>query len=256
MKIYKLGKNTAKMKSKTLQIEDFLNLSTLPTPPAAFDWSMIKDKSLIYGMDGNDNYSDCVFASACHQIGTWTGNTGSELIATATDALAAYSTFTGFKTDDPSTDNGANMLDTATMWRTNQIFKHKIKAFAALNLKRLDLVAAAMFLFGGAWIGWAMPKAWQGADTWDISLTGSVKGDWTPGSWGGHATHQPAYSPKLMGNKSWTENVPATIPAFETYAEEGYVLISEDTWETLTGNRCPAGVDGAALQAALTRVTA
>ena len=255
MRIYRLGKNAVKKKPKTLQMGDFLNLSVLPAPPAAFDWSMARGKPLIYGMDGNDDHEDCVFSSACHQIGTWTGNTGDEQIATDSDALAAYTDFAGFDPKNPATDSGANMLATATMWRIKPIFGHRIKAFAALDLKRLDLVAAAMFLFGGAWIGWAMPKAWQGADVWDTSPSGIVTGDWAPNTWGGHATHTPACSPKLLGTITWQENVPVTIPAFEAYAEEGYVLISEDTWETLTGDRCPAGVDGAALQAALARVT-
>ena len=256
MQIYKLGKNAVKKKKKTLQIADFLNLSVLPAIPAAFDWSMVKGKSLIYGMDGNDKHADCIFASACHGIGTWSGNTGTELIATEKDALAAYTDFAGFDPNNPATDSGANMLDTATLWRYKPICGRKIVAFAAVDLKRLDLVAAAMFLFGGMWIGWALPKAWQGADTWDVSPTGSLSGDWAPWSWGGHATHGPAISPKLLGIKSWTANVPATIPAFEAYAEEGYVLLSEDTWEILDGDRCPSGVDSAALQAALIQVTA
>ena len=254
MKIHKLGKNAPKIKAKTLQLHDFLNLSVLPTPPAAFDWSMVKGKSLVYGMDGNDDYGDCVFASSCHHIGTWTGNTSTEQIATEKDALAAYSIFTGFNPDDPSTDQGANMLDVATRWRNTPIFGHMIKAFAAVDLKRLDLVAAAMFLFGGVWIGWSLPKAWQGADSWTMSPGGILTGDWAPGSWGGHATHTPACSPKLLGTKTWQEDMPVEIPAFEAYAEEGYVLISTDTWECLTGDQCPAGVDGAALQAALAQV--
>ena len=254
MKIYKLGKNAPKIKAKTLQIHDFLNLSVLPTPPAAFDWSMVKGKPLVYGMDGNDDYGDCVFASSCHHIGTWTGNTSTEQIATEKDALAAYSIFTGFNPDDPSTDQGANMLDVATRWRNTPIFNHKIKAFAAVDLTRLDLVAAAMNLFGGVWIGWSLPKAWQGADSWTMSPGGILTGDWAPGSWGGHATHMPAFSPKLLSAKTWQEDMPVEIPAFEAYAEEGYALISTDTWECLTGDQCPAGVDGAALQAALAQV--
>jgi len=254
MKIYGLGKNARKIKAKTLQIHDFLNLSVLPAPPAAFDWSMVAGTPLVYGMDGNDTYSDCVFASACHHIGTWSGNTSSELIATAADALAAYGAFTGFVQGDPSTDQGANMLDVATAWRTRPIFNHEIAAFAAVDLKRMDLVAAAMYLFGGLWIGWSLPLAWQGADEWDVSPSGILTGNWAPGSWGGHATHVPACSPRLLGAKTWQENMPVTIPAFEAYAEEGYALISTDTWETLMGNKCPAGVDGAALQAALAQV--
>jgi hypothetical protein len=49
--------------------------------------------------------------------------------------------------------------------------------------------------------------------------------------------------------------MPATIPAFEAYADECYALISKDMWLSLTGDRCPAGVDGAALQAAFSQVT-
>ena len=63
MKIYRLGKHAPTLKKKTLKIGDFLNLSVLPTPPAAFDWSMIKSKPLIYGMDGNDQYG-------CHDAAT------------------------------------------------------------------------------------------------------------------------------------------------------------------------------------------
>jgi hypothetical protein len=254
MQIYKLGKNEKKVKLKTLQIHDFMNLSVMPAPPAAFDWSMVRGKPLFYGMDGNDKYGDCPFVSACHQIGTWTGNTGIEQVATEKDALDAYGRFVGFDPTKPETDNGANMLDTATRWRIEPIFNRKIAAFASVDLKRLDLVASAMFAFGGLWIGWRLPKAWQGADVWDISPTGSTEGDWKPNSWGGHATHGPALSPKLMGVETWQKHMPVTVPAFEAYADEGYVLISTDTWACLTGNDCPAGVDGAALQAALAQI--
>ena len=256
MNIHPLGKHAPTLKKKTLQIGDFLNLSVLPTPPAAFDWSMIKGKPLIYGMDGNENFGDCVFASACHHIGTWSGNTGDEQIATEADALGAYGRFTGFKQSDPSTDNGASMVLTATQWRTQPIFNHTIAAFASVDLKRLDLVAAAAYLFGGLWIGWQLPKAWQGANSWDVPSNKSLTGDWAPNSWGGHATHMPAFSPRLLGIKTWQQDMQATIPAFTAYADEAYALISKDIWLRLTGDRCPAGVDGAALQSALSQVTA
>jgi hypothetical protein len=255
MLIHRLGKHAPTIKPKTLRISDFLNLSVLPTPPAAFDWSQPADKQLAYGMDGNDKWGDCVFASGCHHIGTWTGNTGTEQIATAADALDAYGRFTGWKPSDPSTDRGASMLLTATRWRNEPIFGHTIAAFASVDIHRLDLVAAATYLFGGLWIGWSLPSAWQGADAWEASPGGILTGRWAPGSWGGHATHSPAHSPRLIDIVTWQSHVPATIPAFEAYADEAYVLISTDTWACLTGDRCPAGVDGAALRAALSLVT-
>ena len=255
MLIHPLGKLTPTIKPKTLMISDFLNLSVLPTPPAAFDWSQPSGRQLAYGMDGNDRFGCCVFASACHHIGTWSGNTGEEQIATEADALGAYGRFTGFSQSDPSTDRGASMLLTATQWRTQPIFGHRIAAFASVDIHRLDLVAAASYLFGGLWVGWSLPKTWRGADMWDVSPGGVVTGDWAPGSWGGHATHAPSYSPSLIDVVTWQSHIPATIPAFETYADEAYALISLDTWSCLTGDRCPAGVDGSALQAALAQVT-
>ena len=84
----------------------------------------------------------------------------------------------------------------------------------------------------------------------------SLTGDWAPNSWGGHATHMPAFSPRLLGIKTWQQDMPATIPAVTAYADEAYALISKDVWLRLTGDRCPAGVDGAALQSALSQVTA
>jgi predicted oxidoreductase (fatty acid repression mutant protein) len=66
----------------------------------------------------------------------------------------------------------------------------------------------------------------------------------------------PAFSPRLLGIKTWQEDMPATIPAFTSYADECYALISRDVWLRLTDDRCPAGVDGMALQSALSLVTA
>lgn len=254
MQIYKLGKNAPKWDPRTLKLTDFVNLSTLPQVPAAFDWSMKNGVPLVYPMLGNDKYGDCVFASACHEIGTWTGQTGTEYVASEQNALEAYQAFTGFDPETGDNDNGANMLDTAMCWRTQPIAGHTIAAFASVDLKRPDLVAAACNLFGGLWTGWALPTAWQGADEWTTGP--SVSGQWTPGSWGGHAVHLALISPAMLGVKTWASNMPVTLAAFSTYCEEAYALISRDCWEMLTGDRCPSGVDGAALQAALKAVTA
>jgi len=254
MQIHKLGRNPSKFDPRNLKLADFINLSTLPAIPAAFDWGMKNGVPLVYGMDGNDQYGDCVFASACHQIGTWTGQTGTEQVATAADAEAAYTAFTGFNPSDPSTDNGADMLTVATGWRTKPIFNHTIAAFAQVDIKRPDLIAAAANLFGGVWTGWGLPTAWQGADEWTTGP--STDGQWAVGSWGGHAVHLKLVSPALLGVVTWGNVMPVTPAALATYCQEIFALISVDCWETLTGNSCPSGVDGAALQAALTQVTA
>ena len=228
--------------ARCVQAHDILNLSTLPATPAAFDWSQKNGANLTYPMLGNDRYGDCVFASACHLIGTWTGQTGTQEAITDAEALDAYSRFTGFDPRNPSSDGGANMLDVAKRWAKGEaIAGHVLKAFVAVDTKRLDLVAAAENLFGGLWTGWALPLAWQGADEWQAGP--STQGQWAPNSWGGHAVSKLLFSPAMYGVKTWTQNMPVTPAAFDTYCGEAYALISQDMWAQLTGGRCPAGVD-------------
>jgi hypothetical protein len=252
MNVFKLGKHPVDLAhlAKMPKIENYLNLSVLPSIPAAFDWSMRDGVPFEYGMDGNDLYGDCPFASACHQIGTWTGQNGTEVVATEEDALDAYARFTGFRRDDPSTDNGANMLQVALQWRTKPIMGRTIKAFATVDMRRPDLVAAAANLFGGVWAGWALPTAWQGADEWQTGP--NTSGQWAPGSWGYHATHMMLASPAMFGLKTWGQHMCVSPKALATYSDEGYVLTC-DAW--LTDGRCPAGVDGEALAADLKLVT-
>ena len=225
-----------------VQAHDILNLSVLPATPAGFDWSQRDGADLVYPMLGNDQYGDCVFASACHQIGTWTGQTGVEQDLQEADALDAYTRFAGFNPADPSTDGGAVMLDVGNRWKNGEpIAGHVLRALVAINPKRLDLMAAAANLFGGLWTGWALPTAWQGAEEWTTGP--GTTGQWAPGSWGGHAVHAALFSPAMIGIKTWTENMPVTPSAVATYCEEAYALISQDMWTKLTGGNCPAGVD-------------
>jgi hypothetical protein len=248
MDIFKLGKHPADPARLAAmpKLADYVNLSTLPPIPSAFDWSMRDGVPLEYGMNGNDRFPDCVFASACHQVGTWTGQTGTEQVGTDADALDAYARFTGNSPTDPTNDAGASMLVTATQWQTMPIMGRTIKAFAVVDMKRPDLVAAAANLFGGVWVGWALPAAWQGADEW---MTGpSASGQWAPGSWGYHATHLSLVSPAMLGIKTWGQHMCVTPGTLATYSDEGYVLTC-DAW--LVDGRCPAGVDGESLAADL-----
>jgi len=254
MLIHQLGKHPVRHDSRTLKLADFVNLSTLPSVPAAFDWSMREGQPFDYPMLGNNRYGDCVFASACHQVISWTGQTSVPQSIAESDALAAYADFAGFNPADPSTDNGANMLDVAKKWQTTPIAGRKIAAFVAVDMKRPDLIAAACNLFGGLWTGWSLPTAWQGADEWTSGP--SQSGQWAPGSWGGHAVHLCLISPAMLGVKTWGQHMCVTPAAFAAYCEEAYALISVDTWLTLVGNRCPSGIDGPGLEAALSQVTA
>ena len=140
--------------ARCIQAHDILNLSTIPSLPAAFDWSQKDGADLTYGMFGNDLYGDCVFASACHQILTWSGQTDVEEAIAEADALDAYRRFTGFDPVTGANDEGAVMLDVAKRWaKGEKIAGHVLKAFVAVDQTRLALVDAVCTLFGGIWTG-------------------------------------------------------------------------------------------------------
>lgn len=252
----KFGRLPAKNDPRTLRLANFVGgVGPLPTAPAAFDWSQKEGVYLDYPVLGNDRYGDCVFASACHCIGTWTGQTGVEQPLLERDALNAYREFTGFREDDPSTDKGAYMLDTVKEWRTHPIAGHTIKAFALVNPSDTKLLTIAANHFGGLWTGWGLPAAWANEnELWTVGP--GVGGQWAPWSLGGHAMHVVAVSPMGVVVRTWGGLRVITWAAFRVYCDEAFALISHDMWAVLQSDRCPSGIDAAGLDAALERLAA
>lgn len=104
--------------ARCVQARDVLNLSTLPSRPAARDWGMVAGVDVPYQMWLNDQLSNCVIASMLGQMTTWAAQTGTPFLATDADALAGYEKFGGYVPGDPSTDNGVVMLDVAQRLRS------------------------------------------------------------------------------------------------------------------------------------------
>jgi len=244
--VYKLGRlphDPAKV-ARCLQAHDVLNLSTLPSRPAARDWSQKDGVNTIYQMFGNDYLSDCVIASLLDEFLTWARQTGAAFNPTLQDALDGYQKFGGWDPNNSAaTDNGCVMLDVVTAVQKQQLAGQTVRGFVHVDPKNLDLLAAALEFFGGLWMGWDLPIAWQQADVWDVSPAGLTTGDWAPASWGRHATHAPLWSPGMAGLITWAEHRPFALEAAPAYCSEAYALVSDELWAVLTSGRCPAGVD-------------
>jgi hypothetical protein len=228
-----------------LQAHDVLDLSTLlPARPAARDWSQKSGVDTTYQMFGNDSLGDCVIASLLDQLLTWAGQTGALFLPTLQDALDGYQKFGGWDPNNSkATDNGCVMLDVVTRLQEETLAGQKIRGFVHVNPKSPELLAAALEFFGGLWMGWDLPIAWQSAGVWGTSPNGSTSGDWAPASWGRHATHVPLWSPGMAGLITWTEHQPFTLDAAPAYCSEAYALVSDELWAILTSGQCPAGVD-------------
>jgi hypothetical protein len=243
---YQLGRNPhdPSRVARCAQAHDILNLSSLPARPAARDWSQRGGVDTAYQMFGNDRLGDCVIASLLDEFLTWSGQTGADFQPSEQDALDGYQKFGGW---DPSnsaaTDNGCVMLDVVSRIVKEPLAGQTIRAFVHVDPKNLELMAAALEFFGGLWLGWDLPLAWQGADVWGVSPAGSTSGAWAPRSWGGHATHAPLWSPGMGGLITWCAHQPFELEALPAYCSEAYALVSDHLWAVLQSSRCPAGVD-------------
>lgn len=244
--LVRLGRHPANLArvAAHVQAKDVIDLSRLPARPAARDWSMIDGQPIAYPMFGNDSLGDCVFASLGHSQLTQSANSGVEVAITDNDIVDAYRRLGGYVPGDPSTDNGANMLEVGLACHAGTpVAGRTIAAIVAVNPKDDDMMAAASESLGGLWLGWDLPLAWRDADIWDVAPDGSTSGDWAPRSWGGHATSAPAYSPALNGLVTWTENRPFTPAGAHRYCEEAYGIFWADLWTRLEGGLCPSGLD-------------
>src|SRR5947209_1368719 len=239
----KLGKQRPRHDPRTLQLADYLDSTVLPSPPPERDWGG-KIASDAWGMMRNDTVGDCTCAAAGHQVQDWTSNVGSEVTLSDDDIIAAYAAITGYDPATGANDNGAVELDVLNYWRKQGIANHRIEAYVALEPGNTDHVRDAINLFGGCYIGVALPVSAQHQTTWTVP-PGGAQGRGAPGSWGGHAVALVAYNPRRVTCVTWGQEKQMTWSFFKTYCDEAYALLSPEWFEQ---DRAPNGLDIDALR--------
>lgn len=177
----KLGKKDPRPHPNTLQLKDFLRADRppLPMPPAKSYWEY-KIGANDWGMFGNDQFGDCFWAYIAHQIMSWTAHTGKIIMPSLDDVLKAYGDVTGFKADDPSTDNGTVATEGYEYWRTVGVGGHKIDGWVAIDKGNDDHVALGNYLFGGLGQGVLLPQQAQNQfyykKPWELVTGDTVEG--------------------------------------------------------------------------------
>lgn len=249
----KLGKRAPRIDSRTLMLAKYMK--DLPTPPVSVDYT----KGITsFGMMMNDSLGDCTIAGCGHAIQIWTANQGTEATVPDSDILAAYEAWDGYNPADPSTDQGGVEIDVLNNWRTNGLSGHQLLAYADPDPGDQNHVKSAINLFGGLYIGLALPLTAQNQDVWDVvegSLLDKLKGFFMhdspsdPGSWGGHCVFVPAYDANGLTCITWGQLKKMTWAFWGKYCDESHALLSPD-W---VSNR-QTGFDLVTLQADLAAV--
>jgi hypothetical protein len=220
----KLGKRPPRHDPRTLQLANYLKLEALPAIPAAVDWSK---KVATWPMMANDKIGDCTCAAAGHFIEEWTTIAGHVFIPPDSAIVGAYAAITGYDPETGKNDNGAQEIDVLNYWRQTGIASHQIAAFAALEPGNHEHVNASTYLFGGCYIGLALPVSAQKQTVWSVP-PGGPQGPGAPGSWGGHAVPVVAFDRIGLTVVTWGALKRMTWGFWNTYCDEAYAALSED----------------------------
>jgi len=254
-----LGKKPPRVDPRTLQFRNYLRKrrgkspGPLPIPPAEISY-VVKVPS--WPMLLNDQIGDCVIAAMGHMIQQWTffatGGAGMQTMTDA-EALAAYAAIGGYNPNDPSTDQGCDMLTALNYWRNHGIMAggklHKIGGFVACDPRNLLEARQSIWMFGNQFTGVALPLSARGADDWTVPDGGIYSPAGQPGSWGLHCIPVMAESPLTLTCVSWPspehERLKMSHNFRGDYVDECYAILSPD-WLTAQGDSI-AGFNLAAL---------
>lgn len=230
-----LGKKPGVVKdARTLRFTDFFDRKVLPTAP---EQSYV-GKSEDVRMYGNDRYGDCTCAAIAHSVDLRERTARQDDIQLETkEVLYVYSKVTGFDPDDPSTDNGAYMLDVLNWVRRYGMgaqadgSPHRLVAFAEIDPKSPREWRLASHLFGGVYWGCNLPltaadQLDAGNRYWRVDTDAGNRAE--PGSWGGHAMHSSGYSEGSIVTTTWDQRLRVTWEFLAEYCDEAYITISED----------------------------
>lgn len=227
------------------------------TPPSVDLYSAVPS----WPMYENDSLGDCTCAATGHMVQAWSAAAGGLKTMDDADVVRMY-----WETGDPPADTGSaggatdtGRFETSVLayWRKQGIaagstWVDRITAYAGVEASNLDLVKAAIYLFGGVYIGVELPLTAQGQQVWDV-VADADPSQSQPGSWGGHAINIVGYDEHGFVVVTWGGLLRMTYAFFKEYVDEVYAILSPDF---LGGEgHSPAGFDLAALEADLTAIT-
>ncbi|MFZ0212518.1 MAG: hypothetical protein WBE20_16155 [Candidatus Acidiferrales bacterium] len=227
----RLGKNDPKPHRLTLNFNDFVPAGPLPVPPEKVYWEY-KIPEAQLGMFGNDKYGDCVWAWFAHRIMMTTAHTATLVTPTLDQVLEAYAGCTGFDPATGANDNGTAMTDAFAYWQSTGIAGHKILGWAAVDWKQKAHVDLAIDLFGALDMGVQLPASaesqFDNGKPWDVvSPDGGIRGGHCVGYEGSGSQGDTCITwaaRQRLGNR-WNGK----------YADEAYVVISDDWFDITTG---------------------
>lgn len=254
---FKLGRVREPNHLRTkLFLGDYLyDASKLPVVPLTqvVDYATKVTSSPVgWPMYGNDAIGDCTCAAFGHMIQSWTAYAGKpEVIIPPVNIVSMYSAISGYNPSTGAHDDGCVMQDVLEYMRQTGLKDsagktHKVVAYAALrSFTDATHLGQILKVYGSIYTGFNLPVT-------AIPQTNAGKPwSYTPGAAidGGHCVPlQRRLTPASVGMMhyvTWGLEQAVTRPFVQNYAEEAWVVITEDFMNA--HGETPAGYDLAAL---------
>ena len=228
---------------------DAFRKRALPPPPPTLD----RYTGVAFQPFLNDTLGCCTIAAIANGIVLRTTLAlGTPVVMPDATVKACYAKVTT-PPFDPATganDNGAVETDVLSWFAREGVVLRdqslEIGTWGKLNGSP-ESIRSAVYLFGSAYIGLALPVSAQSQTVWDA--TGDLIGDAAPGSWGGHAVLIVGYDAAGVTLATWGATQKATWAFLAAYMDESYAQWVPDEW-TNTSDLSPDHYDFASLAAA------
>lgn len=219
----KLGRRAPHRKFKILDLAAYFDPERDATPPPEKVDYFTKAMPALKRIYGNDQWGDCVIASAYHQFGVWSANDNTQgeqppLQGTDREVVDSYHRICG------AGDNGCVISDVLDYTIRNGLplngTTQKIDGYVSVDHTNKLLVQVALDVFGSLKLGIYLPQAWTCTDcTWGKTNSRIV---------GGHDVPAVGYDQTGVQIATWGGLVTITWEAFLSprWIEECYVVLA------------------------------
>lgn len=224
-KSLKLGKLPARPGAVSFKLTKYIT-AALPKAPAKYGHQSLQKAP--WGMLGNDDYGDCVWAGAGHETMLYNAESGTSVVPTTQEVLSDYSKVTGFNPKDPNTDQGTDMTVAASYRRKTGVLgaskRHKVAAYLALRVGDETQLKQAISLFSAVGIGINFPVSamdqFNAGKPWTVVAKSPIDG--------GHYIPAVGYDSQYVYIVTWGKIQKMSWGFFKKYNDESLVYISEE----------------------------
>jgi hypothetical protein len=228
-----LGKLPPEVHKNTLSLGKYLT-AILPFLKPSVNWD---GRVTNWSPLGNDSYGDCVEAAAGNTVMTMTSQAGIQYSPTTNQILQDYTNITGFSPNNPNSDNGTVMVDAFSYYALNGIAGRKILGWASVKIdSSLWEFKQAISLFSTVMVGFNFPQSamdqFNAGQSWAINTSSPLIG--------GHCIAVSEYNATQLVCKTWGSLQPMSLGFLPYYADEAYVLITQD-WINKMKKISPSG---------------